>query len=63
MSAAWGVQSSYDTISLFISQHKTTENLLKTDAFTVSFATLDTMVSLTTLASRAVPRFPTRLSG
>lgn len=43
MNAAWGVQSSYDTISLFISQHKTTENLLRTGAFTVSFATLDTM--------------------
>lgn len=43
MNAAWGVQSSYDQISLFISNHKTTENLLKTHAFTVSFATLDTM--------------------
>lgn len=43
MNAAWGVQSGYDTISLFISNHKTTENLKKTGAFTVAFATVDTM--------------------
>ena len=43
MNAAWGVQSGYDQISLFISNHKTTENLLKTGAFTVAFGTVDTM--------------------
>lgn len=43
MNAAWGVQSGFDQISLFISNHKTTENLLKTGAFTVAFATVETM--------------------
>lgn len=43
MNAAWGVQSSYDEISLFISNHKTTQNLLKTKAFTVAFATENTV--------------------
>lgn len=43
MNAAWGVQSGFDEISLFISNHKTTQNLLKTKAFTVAFATEDTV--------------------
>lgn len=44
MNAAWGVQSSYGQISLFISAgHQTTKNLQKTGAFTVAFATVDTM--------------------
>jgi flavin reductase (DIM6/NTAB) family NADH-FMN oxidoreductase RutF len=44
MNAAWGVQSGYGQISLFVSGHKTTENLKKTGAFTVAFGTRKTVV-------------------
>jgi flavin reductase (DIM6/NTAB) family NADH-FMN oxidoreductase RutF len=43
MNAAWGVQSDYGEISFYLAEHKTTENLKKTGAFTVAFATADTV--------------------
>ncbi len=43
MNAAWGAQSDFDEITLFVAKHKTTENLKKTGAFTVAFATADTV--------------------
>lgn len=43
MNAAWGTQYSEDVISIYLSKHKTTENLLKRKAFTVSFATRKTV--------------------
>lgn len=43
MNAAWGVQSDFGEITLYLSKHKTTENLKKTGAFTVAFATKDTV--------------------
>ena len=43
MNAAWGIQSDYEKISLFLAPHKTTENLKKTGAFTVAFATRKTV--------------------
>ena len=44
MNAAWGGQ--YDSNEIFVSlaKHKTTDNLLLKKAFTVSFATKDTVV-------------------
>lgn len=44
MNAAWGIQSDYTEVSFFLAEHKTTENIKKTGAFTVSFATKDTVV-------------------
>ena len=44
MNAAWGIQSDYGEISLFLAKHKTTENLKKTGAFTVAFGTKNTVV-------------------
>ena len=44
MNAAWGIQSDFGEISLFLAKHKTTENIKKTGAFTVSFATKNTVV-------------------
>lgn len=44
MNAAWGMISAMDKISLFIGEdHKTTKNIRKTKAFTVSIATKETM--------------------
>jgi flavin reductase (DIM6/NTAB) family NADH-FMN oxidoreductase RutF len=44
MNAAWGQQSDYGEITLFLGKHKTTENIKKTKAFTVAMATKDTVV-------------------
>lgn len=44
MNAAWGIQSDYGEISFYLAKHKTTENIKKTKAFTVAFATADTLV-------------------
>ena len=43
MNAAWGGQTDFDLISIALSQHKTTDNILKNKAFCVSFATKETM--------------------
>jgi len=44
MNAAWGMICDMDKIALFISEaHKTTQNILKTKAFTVSLADRDHM--------------------
>lgn len=43
MNAAWGSQSDYGEITFFLGKHKTTENLKKTGAFTVAFATASTV--------------------
>lgn len=44
MNAAWGMISDYGEISISMAEHKTSENFEKTGAFTVSFATADTVV-------------------
>ena len=44
MNAAWGIQSDYGQITLYLAKHKTTENLKKTKAFTVACATRSTVV-------------------
>lgn len=43
MNAAWGQQSDYGEVTIFLAKHKTTDNLKKTGAFTVAFATKDTV--------------------
>ena len=44
MNAAWGIQSDYGEITLFLAKHRTTENVKKTKAFTVAFGTEETVV-------------------
>ncbi len=41
MNAAWGIVTDFDEISISMSSHKTTDNIEKTGAFTVSMATED----------------------
>ena len=43
MNAAWGTQFDTSVISIYLSSHRTTDNLKKRKAFTVSFATKSTM--------------------
>lgn len=44
MNAAWGTHNESDEIVLCLGKHKTTENLKKTNAFTVAFGTKDTVI-------------------
>ena len=44
MNAAWGTQCDMDAITIFLAKHKTTENLKLKKAFTVAFATKETLV-------------------
>lgn len=44
MNAAWGGAYDFNEIFISLSEHKTTKNLLIKHAFTVSFATKDTLV-------------------
>ena len=41
MNAAWGVVTDFNEISISMGDHKTTDNLAATGAFTVSMATVD----------------------
>lgn len=45
MNAAWGCITDMAEISISMSEHKTTANFAKTGAFTVAFATEDTVVA------------------
>lgn len=45
MNAAWGIITDMNEISISMAEHKTTENLAKTGAFTVSIATADTVAA------------------
>ncbi len=45
MNAAWGGQRDPDEIIISIGSHATTENLVTSNALTVTFATVDTMVA------------------
>lgn len=45
MNAAWGMITDTNEITISMSSHKTTENLQKTGAFTVSIATEDTVTA------------------
>ena len=45
MNAAWGIITDMNEISISMGSHKTTDNLAKTGAFTVSMGTEDTVVA------------------
>ena len=44
MNAAWGGMYDYDKVAVALAEHKTTENFLRTKAFTLSIATKSTVV-------------------
>lgn len=60
MNAAWGMISNYKEISISLSEHKTTENLAVTGAFTVSFATEDTVVSCDYVGIESASKVPNK---
>lgn len=58
MNAAWGIITDMNEISISMSEHKTTENLAKTGAFTVSMATESTVVSCDYVGVESAKKVP-----
>lgn len=62
MNAAWGAITDMNEITISMSSHKTTENLLKSGAFTVSFATEDTAVACDYVGVETASRVPDKFA-
>ena len=58
MNAAWGMISDANEISISMSEHKTTENIAITGAFTVSMATGDTVTSCDYVGIESATKVP-----
>lgn len=62
MNAAWGTITDMNEITISISPHKTTENFLKTGAFTVSIATEDTVVPCDYVGVESASKVPDKFA-
>lgn len=62
MNAAWGMISDFKEISISMSEHKTTENFTKTGAFTVSFATVETLVACDYVGIETATKVPDKFA-
>lgn len=62
MNAAWGCITDMNEISISMSNHKTTENFSKTGAFTVSFATEDTVAAGDYVGIESASRVPDKFA-
>jgi len=60
MNAAWGCITDMAEISISMSEHKTTENFTKTGAFTVAFATEDTVVACDYVGVESASKVPNK---
>ena len=60
MNAAWGITTDYNEISISMSEHKTTQNVLKTGAFTVSMGTVDTVVACDYVGIESASKVPNK---
>ena len=58
MNAAWGGITDTHEITISLYHHKTTENMMKTGAFTVSFATEDTVTACDYVGIESALRVP-----
>lgn len=58
MNAAWGTITDMNEITISMSEHKTTENLIKTGAFTVSIGTEDTVVACDYVGIESASKVP-----
>lgn len=58
MNAAWGMITDYHEITISLSEHKTTQNLCKTGAFTVSVGTEETYVACDYVGVESAKRVP-----
>lgn len=62
MNAAWGITTDFNEITISLSDHKTTENFLKTGAFTVSMATEDMMVACDYVGIESASKVPDKFA-
>lgn len=62
MNAAQGIITDMNEISISMSQHKTTDNLAKTGAFTVSIGTEDTVVSCDYVGVESAAKVPDKFA-
>lgn len=62
MNAAWGIITDMNEISISMSDHKTTENMAKTGAFTVSMATADTVVASDYVGIESAKKVPDKFA-
>ena len=62
MNAAWGIITDYQEITISLSEHKTTENLTKTGAFTASMATEDTVVACDYVGIESANKIPDKFA-
>ena len=60
MNAAWGCITDMAEISISMSEHKTTDNFAKTGAFTVAFATEDTVVACDYVGVESANKVPNK---
>ncbi len=62
MNAAWGIITDMNEISISMSKHKTTENIAKTGAFTVSIATEDTVEACDYVGLESASKVPDKFA-
>lgn len=62
MNAAWGAITDMNEITISMSPHKTTENLLKNGAFTVSFATEETVIACDYVGVETASKVPDKFA-
>ena len=62
MTAAWGIITDANEISISMSEHKTTENFAKTGAFTVSIATEDTVIPCDYVGIESASKVPEKFA-
>ncbi len=62
MNAAWGITTDFKEITISLSDHKTTDNLNETGAFTVSFATQAQVVACDYVGMESGRKVPTKFA-
>ena len=60
MNAAWGITTDFHEITISLSEHKTTDNLRKRGAFTVSMATEDQMTACDYVGIESAKKVPNK---
>ncbi len=62
MNAAWGCITDMNEISISMAEHKTTDNIAKTGAFTVSMATEDTVIPCDYVGIESAGKVPNKFA-
>lgn len=62
MNAAWGITTDYEEITISLAKHKTTENFMKTGAFTVSIATEDMVIPCDYVGVESASKVPDKFA-